>query len=126
MEKDNIIEIVERNIKEDYLRNDIDVLTPIINANEITSNQLTFYLQSIRKNMEFFRKELNYPLQLSNLLLFELDARNIKSNKGRGSNYRYVNVCMCECVWVYARARARGSPHARALAHAHTATSANT
>lgn len=89
MEKDNILEIVERYIKEDDLRNDIDVLAPIIDANEISPNQLSLYLQSIRKNIGFFRKELNYPLQLSNLLFFELDARNIKSNKGWGSNYRY-------------------------------------
>jgi len=89
MEKEKILEIIEHCIKEDNLRKDIEVITPIISANEITTEQLTLYLQSISKNMEFFSKELDYPLQLSNLIFFELDARNIKSNTGRGSKYRH-------------------------------------
>jgi hypothetical protein len=44
--------------------------------------------KSIITNIEFFRKELNYPLQLSNLLNFEIDARNNHKTSYRGSKYR--------------------------------------
>lgn len=75
MNKEKLTEIIEKYLEEDDVRKDFDVLLPIINANEIQSEDLSKYLKSIGKNIEFFRKELNYPLQLSNLLLFELDAK---------------------------------------------------
>lgn len=88
MNKETLTEIIEKCIEKDDVRKDFDVLLPIIQANEIQSEDLVIYLESIGKNIDFFRKELNYPLQLSNLLLFELDAREIKLNRGRGTEYR--------------------------------------
>ncbi|MCB9336148.1 MAG: hypothetical protein H6586_08360 [Flavobacteriales bacterium] len=85
MNKEKLTEIIEKYLEEDDVRKDFDVLLPIINANEIQSEDLSKYLKSIGKNIEFFRKELNYPLQLSNLLLFELDA---KKKTYRGTLYR--------------------------------------
>ena len=72
MNKEKLTEIIEKCLEEDDVRKDFDVLLPIIQANKINSDDLANYLNSIGKNIEFFRKELNYPLQLSNLLLFEL------------------------------------------------------
>lgn len=88
MKKNKLIEIVNKCINEKDVRSDFDVVLPIISVNELNPNDICVYFKSISKNITFFRKELNYPLQLSNLLLYELDARNIKSNKGRGSIYR--------------------------------------
>lgn len=89
MNKEKLIEIVESCISEKDIKNDFEVLFSIIIKNKLNSDDLSIYLKSITMNIEFFRKELKYPLQLSNLLLFELDAREIKSNSGRGSKYRY-------------------------------------
>ena len=88
MNKGKLIELISKCLDEEDIIIDIEILLSIINSNELTLNELTLYLVSISKNIEFFRRELNYSLQLSNLLLFELDAREIKSNRGRGTEYR--------------------------------------
>jgi hypothetical protein len=89
MKKEKLIEVVNSCINQEDIRIDLEVLFLIINKNNLTPADLSIYLKSISNNIEFFRKELNYPLQLSNLLHFELDAREINSNRGRGSKYRY-------------------------------------
>lgn len=89
MNNEQLIEVVNSCLKKEGIRNDLKVLLLIVNKNNLTPTDLSIYIKSISNNFEFFRKELNYPLQLSNLLLFELDAREINSNRGRGSQYRY-------------------------------------
>lgn len=88
MDKERLTKIIEKCLNDGDVRSDFEVLLPIIKVNAICSEELTLYLNSIGINIEFFKKELNYPLQLFNLLLFELDAREIKTNRGRGSEYR--------------------------------------
>lgn len=71
------------------IRIDIDVLYPQISKYKVSHDQLVIIFQSIIKNFNFFVKELNYPLQLSNLFFYEIDARNEPQENCRGTEYRH-------------------------------------
>lgn len=68
------------------VRIDSDVLTPQLARYKLSIKALELLFQSISKHLWFFKKELAYSLQLSNLLFFEMDAR--KGLCIRGSAYR--------------------------------------
>lgn len=71
------------------IRVDIDVLFPQLGKYNLTAKQLEELFKSIIKNIDFFEKELNYPLQVSNLFFFEIDARNEPQESCRGTEYRH-------------------------------------
>ncbi len=78
--------LAKKYFNEVEVRIDTDVLAPQVSRYKISLSTLELIFQSIAKHIYFFKKELNYSLQLSNLLFFEIDAR--RGVCVRGSTYR--------------------------------------
>lgn len=87
--KIEIEELANKYFKEHKVRIDIDVLFAQLMDKNISYSQIEILFQSIIKNINFFMEELNYPMQLSNLFFFEIDARNEPQENCRGSEYRH-------------------------------------
>ena len=67
---------------------DCSVIEVHCNKYNLNIEILEEYFLSILSNMSFFKTNLNYPLQVSNLLLYEIDARSNSSGPFRGSSLR--------------------------------------
>jgi hypothetical protein len=67
---------------------DIDVLMPKVERYNLTTLELAKILIFISDNLVFFTDRLKYPLQLSNLLLYCIDALKIPEEKWSGSRPR--------------------------------------
>jgi len=87
--KNKIKELADRYFNGLNVRIDIDVLFPQLIKYDINLEQLEILFKSIIRNMDFFEKELNYSLQVSNLFFFEIDARNEPQETCRGTEYRH-------------------------------------
>jgi hypothetical protein len=88
--KNEIRQLADKYFHDLSVRVDIDVLFPQLNKYCLTTSRLEDLFISISKNISFFQRELNYPLQLSNLLFFEIDARSEPQENCRGTEYRHM------------------------------------
>lgn len=87
MEKEKIEQCFDNNLAE-KIRFDYDVIEKILSGYNLEEKELLEIFRNVNSNIGFFEEKINYPLQLSNLLLFELDARGISNEKVRGSSFR--------------------------------------